>query len=645
MPTFRITAPDGRTFRVEAPDGATRDEALARVQQQVANSDATRQRLVRQNPAEYDPSSPEFRARYGAASSMSAAQRFAAGAGKAVMDLGRGVRQIGVEALDVVTGGNRGATLRAAQDEVAARDAELLDTGAGVAGNVAGAIAATLIPGGAAARVAQGANLTRTAVATRALTNPATYRAAAAAGAAQGALQPVGTGDSRAVNTAVGAAGGTGARALVGGVSAGARAVSRAFEAPQRTAGRLVTEALERANISPSEAVRRLAELGPEARLVDLDESLAGLARATTSRPGQAAARSTARDFLEERAAGQRNRFIETTGLGDVTEFKQAMRQFMTQRHSEASALYREAYDAPLDLTTPGFTTLLERPTMKAVLRAAERNLLDEGSDLGHVRVMDAAARSLSDKVGAALRAGAKDKARRFSSMRNALLAEVDRQVPAFAQARGIYAGEAQMRDAAQLGRNLFTRRLDLDDAERMIEAMGDGERASFQRGVLRGLVDKLDAVATGKDATGQLVDSPRDREILRLAFPDKAALDRLLAGAERESTFARTRAVVKGPAAASLDGDTQLLEGAGLVGALARGDHLGVATRLMKRLGIGEVKPKTLGAVSRLLFSRVVPGSEAPSRAVTAANAVGRGARSAAVHGAAASAARAATE
>jgi hypothetical protein len=34
MPTYTITAPDGRTFTVEAPEGATREEALARVQAQ-----------------------------------------------------------------------------------------------------------------------------------------------------------------------------------------------------------------------------------------------------------------------------------------------------------------------------------------------------------------------------------------------------------------------------------------------------------------------------------------------------------------------------------------------------------------------------------------------------------------------------------
>ena len=174
------------------------------------------------DPSEYDPASPEYRAKYGAQGT--GYQNFMAGAGKSVVDLGRGIKQLGAEAGNKVglVSDQTTQSLRSNQDEVNARDADLMATGAGKAGLVAGTVATALIPGGVVARGAQAANLARTAIAARALANPLTYRAAIASGAVQGALQPVGTNESRTLNTAIGAATGgvvRGATGLVGRVA------------------------------------------------------------------------------------------------------------------------------------------------------------------------------------------------------------------------------------------------------------------------------------------------------------------------------------------------------------------------------------------------------------------------------------------
>lgn len=195
--------------------------------------------LRTRNPAEYDPQSPEFQAKWGPTSGMTGTQKFFAGAGKSVVDLGRGVRQLGAEALDVISPReqtlsglivgqkSRGDELRAQQDETNKLDSPLMHTGAGVAGNVAGTLATTLLPASLAARGAQVANLARTASVGRAFLNPATYRAAAAAGAVQGALQPVGVNESRAQNVGVGAATGLVGQGLVKGIGRLAQPLSR----------------------------------------------------------------------------------------------------------------------------------------------------------------------------------------------------------------------------------------------------------------------------------------------------------------------------------------------------------------------------------------------------------------------------------
>ena len=103
---------------------------------------------------------------------MNGMEKFAAGMGKAPVDAWRGIKQM------------TGFEDRAGIDESRRLDAPLMDTGAGVAGNIAGNIATyaplAVIPG---ANTVAGAGLT---------------------GAAVGATQPVGEEDSRLKNTAMG---------------------------------------------------------------------------------------------------------------------------------------------------------------------------------------------------------------------------------------------------------------------------------------------------------------------------------------------------------------------------------------------------------------------------------------------------------
>jgi hypothetical protein len=131
-------------------------------------------------------------------SGMSTFQRTAAGAGKFLADMGRGVPQA---ALDMFTAhplslGLKSDPLlvqaserfRTQADEAKARDAPLMQTTAGKIGNIGGGIAFS-----APLAMIPGAN---------------TYAGSAALGAGLGAAQPVGTDDSRGLNMAMGGAGG-----------------------------------------------------------------------------------------------------------------------------------------------------------------------------------------------------------------------------------------------------------------------------------------------------------------------------------------------------------------------------------------------------------------------------------------------------
>lgn len=195
MPTFRVKAPTGETYDVNAPDGATEEQAIAYVQQQHAQ--AAQPQAAQPAPAP-DPTD-----------GMSGTDKFFAGAGKAFTDTYRGIQQLGAAGVSLIPGsigqhaqGELDA-LKRDQAEANRRDAPLLHTGAGVAGNVVGQGVQMAVPVGGLGVLGKAAPFAR---------------AALTSGAFAGA-QPVTGDESRLENAAIGAAAGVAGQGLASGLS------------------------------------------------------------------------------------------------------------------------------------------------------------------------------------------------------------------------------------------------------------------------------------------------------------------------------------------------------------------------------------------------------------------------------------------
>lgn len=216
MPNYIITNPEGKKFKVTAPDGASQDDVLAYAQSQFKKP------LTAADPGEYDPSSQAYQDKYGPLSNSNL-QNFRAGFGKGVVDIGRGAKQLvqtyGLSALThgaVAPDFAADAMGRIAQDAVKERDAPLLKSKAGLGGDISGSIA--------------------TALPTMFLPGVNTYTGAAALGAGLGVAQPVGTGDSRLTNAALGAAGGVAGKYVGGKIGDWAARVKDSMGSAERQA-------------------------------------------------------------------------------------------------------------------------------------------------------------------------------------------------------------------------------------------------------------------------------------------------------------------------------------------------------------------------------------------------------------------------
>lgn len=198
MPQTTVSTPIG-DITVDHPEGASDRQILSFAKQEADRRAARRAEIEASYERETGLSDNPF-------------VNFAAGAGKAFVDLGRGAKQLAVEGANLVPGvdlDDYAGELRQRSTDVRERDADLMGSGAGLAGNIGANVALALAPGGLA-RGGSGA----LATGARAFSNPNTYRAAAASGGLQGALQPVGEDESRAFNTALGGSFGVAGRAI-----------------------------------------------------------------------------------------------------------------------------------------------------------------------------------------------------------------------------------------------------------------------------------------------------------------------------------------------------------------------------------------------------------------------------------------------
>lgn len=225
MPVARYQMPDGRIARFEVPEGTTPEQAQASISEHYNFADPTE--------------------------AMSTLDKLRAGMGKAFVDVGRGARQV----MSNIPGVNQigfydPVAVQRDVDEARRLDAPLMKTGAGQVGNVLGNVAMTVAA-------------------------PTSLPASIATGATLGALQPTAEGESRLLNTGLGAAGGAVGKVVGDKVAQGATTLlnkaqgAMATRAAQNAERDAVLEASQRAGyvvppatVNPNIATKTLESVG-----------------------------------------------------------------------------------------------------------------------------------------------------------------------------------------------------------------------------------------------------------------------------------------------------------------------------------------------------------------------------------------------
>lgn len=470
--------------------------------------------------------------------------RFMAGAGKTMADLGRGAGQLVHDGLDAISPAEKniqstvsgkpnksfadriGLPNRTDIDEIQKRDAALVNTGAGTAGQIAGGVAMSL---------------------PALLAGPAagTIGAQAGIGALQGALQPVGTDDSRARNIALGGAlGGAVPLALRGGKVLKAAAID-----PFTDAGRekIVGGAISRA-------------------ASDKNAAMAKLLTARGATPGFLPTAGQAADDAGIASLERTARAIDPGGFGDIDQSQRAalvnaLRGVAKAPEDRAAAVtarnqaVKPLYDAAKQTTVDSdnvIAELLKRPSMKTATGragdlAAERGekfainagtpeqtissgLLDaqgnpitqtipavagklQGNALHDLKM------GLDDAIGSPGLGGMQGAERNAAiGTKDEFMGWLENKIPEYGQAKTMYADMSKPINQMDIGQELYNR---------FVPPLGDGmavpfsSRASSYAQALRN-GDKVAANVTGmKSATLDKIMEPEQMQALQGVLSD----------------------------------------------------------------------------------------------------------------------------
>jgi hypothetical protein len=456
MPRYEITGPDGKRYEVNAPDGASEQDVLAYVQQNAGKSEPAKAKPFANSVGLVPKPGPGFDPTEG----MGRGQKFVAGVGKSLVDTKRGAVQFAKDWRQVAPGVFLPVAMtgREEADRIAKQDAPLTEGwGSGFAGNALGTIAQLVGPGGlaklgtkvtgAAPRVVSGLEALYSAAV------PTTVRGGAVQGAALGGLQPVGTGDSRALNTGLGG--------LLGGAGTGL---------PQ-AAGAAI-RAVRSSRVTPSGVERQIAQVlraeadDPARLMAPQPSQIPGVQRTLaeeTLDPGIARLERNARS--QGRGWDIQDRANNAARVGALEAFagdSAALRAAQAQRESVAGPLRRQAMqDAGVD-TAPVLAAIEAGIQQNAPRRAVASALRDVQDSLskadGSVRSLYQVRKDIGDllsgKAGAD-KSYAKAASKELIQIRDLLDQQIAAKSPAFGQYLDAFRQGSKAVDRIKVGQRL----------------------------------------------------------------------------------------------------------------------------------------------------------------------------------------------
>lgn len=339
-------------------------------------------------------------------------------------------------------------------------------------------------------------------------------------------------------NAVAGGAAGTAAPLVFKGLGAGWNALTRQG-VPKGAAN--VASAMADDGISPSGLSRALAQLGPDATVMDLGPNLQSLAGGLASVRGPA--QKVLRDTVEARAAGGPTRMAADIAktLGAGPELGQLTESIISAQKAAADPLYTAVRNVPVPMQG-NIKLVADTPLGKRAFAAGMEMAANDGGPVGTmtIGVLDYTKRALDDIASAAARQGQNNAARQARDMARLLAAEGDKLAPGYQAAREAFAGPAAVLEAIETGRGTFKGDMSPAELQRTLANLTASEKDAFLQGAQTAVADMLGNSANDVASVRSLLRKPYNEAKMRALIGNEAT-DELLRAVDRELMFGQT--------------------------------------------------------------------------------------------------------
>lgn len=422
---------------------------------------------------------------------------------------------------------------------------------------------------------------------------------------------------------------GAGAGALVGATaSVAAPRIAGALQAPVRgVANRIRPGSMQPYGESPAEKrllslmqekgitpsgvagqVRGMQKQGIPAMAMDAgDPTMRTLAESGLAQSGLPNA-TEALKRLRDRNAGQASRTADQVNTAlKPDEYFSKLDELTDNMYKNAKPLYDAAYAANPKVKSKVLPALLNTPDGKKAVKNALRLMRNQGKQIGKADAMgmvtapsleflDNVKRGFDQLIATEEGAGASRQStplgKSMRDLRGQLLTELDTATKPskgdslYAKARAEYAGDLEVRDALQSGREEFDKMAPAE-LKKKFDALSFSEKDAFRTGVAQRLFESIDKPTRETNAAQKIIGSGGNRKKLEALFDTPKQAELYTTALQKESELYDAS---KGTITKAELGQAQHVEPAP--------GRLRKITKYIPRLGIGSVPMWALQAI-----------------------------------------------
>lgn len=311
-------------------------------------------------------------------------------------------------------------------------------------------------------------------------------------------------------------------------------------------AATLLAEQMMREGLSPDDVSRRIAELGTEAIPADVGNSFGRLLRAASNKIPQLEGRAS--QFLNARQAGSADRVNRSLSHISSLNAEDEIARLSAANKPKINELYDSARSKAIELPARLRGIFKGDNSVARASRQAEKRLSDRralGEKVSNIDLIDETKRVLDDQIGKSLRNGENNKVRDLVKLKNFMVGVADDAIPEYKQARDLFAGQRQLENATDAGRNYF--RLNRREVSDFVKSMGESELNMFRLGAKEAIEDKIYDINSNSDVIRRLFSKNGDIQKLSSLFPNRESFNDFVKTMERESQFSLTRRAAQG--------------------------------------------------------------------------------------------------